>query len=145
MDSLSKHCKVILLRNDETFWDSFLHSTRIFSESTINNLNFAEVAAVFQQNVKDHSNQGMISKASLLTAWIRTIIASHITYQHKFSSPFDQGITGIKETIVLTLYRIVGTVKKKSSDFTINCILSQLESELVLMKSLLSRRIVYSN
>ena len=41
---------------------SFLHSTRSYSESTIHNLNFAEVAAVFQQNVKDHSSQGMISK-----------------------------------------------------------------------------------
>ena len=49
-------------------------------------------------------------------------------YQHKFSSQLDQGITGIKELgFELTLYRIVGTVKNKSSDFTIYCILSQLE------------------
>ena len=40
--------------------------------------------------------------------------------QHKFSSPFDQGITGIKEHgFGLTLYRTVGTVKYKSSDFTV--------------------------
>ena len=49
--------------------------------------------------------------------------------QHKFSSPLDQGITGIKEHgFGLTLYRTIGTVKNKSSDFTIYCILSQLES-----------------
>jgi hypothetical protein len=49
--------------------------------------------------------------------------------QHKFSSPLDQGITGVKEHgFGLTLYRTIGTVKNKSSDFTIYCILSQLES-----------------
>jgi hypothetical protein len=57
---------------------------------------------------------------------------SRIPYQGnqtKFSKPLEQGITGIKEHGVgFTIYRTFGTVKKKTADFTIYCILSQLES-----------------
>jgi hypothetical protein len=49
--------------------------------------------------------------------------------QAKFSQTLDQGITGVKEHGVgFTIYRTVGTVKKKTAEFTIYCILSQLES-----------------
>jgi hypothetical protein len=48
--------------------------------------------------------------------------------QSKFGSPLDQGITGIKEHGVgFFIYRTVGNVKNKSADFSIYCILSQLE------------------
>jgi hypothetical protein len=49
--------------------------------------------------------------------------------QKQFPKTLDQGITGVKEHGVgFTIYRTVGTVKKKSADFTIFCILTQLET-----------------
>jgi hypothetical protein len=49
--------------------------------------------------------------------------------QAKFSQTLDQGITGVKEHGVgFTIYRTVGNVKKKTAEFTIYCILTQLES-----------------
>ena len=38
----------------------FLHNTRRYSDSTAHDLNFAEVASVFQKNVTDHSFQGKL-------------------------------------------------------------------------------------
>lgn len=47
--------------------------------------------------------------------------------QNKFGNSLNQGITGVKEHgFGLTIYRTAGTVKK-GSDFTMYCILSQLE------------------
>jgi hypothetical protein len=49
--SIAKRCNTL---------GKFLHNTRRFSDSTAHDLNFAEVASVFQKNITDHSSQGKL-------------------------------------------------------------------------------------